>query len=60
MGNAGLGAPNLSRDDWLCGGSKEDIEQSIAFGRFGHMPAFEDRLDDTQLTMLPARLTLAR
>jgi cytochrome c oxidase cbb3-type subunit 3 len=59
-GNIGLGAPNLTNDVWLYGGTTEDIETTIAFGRFGHMPAFEERLDDTQIRMLLAWLTLDR
>jgi len=56
-GNVALGAPNLTDDVWLYGGSVEDIEQTVAFGRHGHMPAFNDRLDDTQIRMLLAWLT---
>ena len=56
-GNTALGAPNLTNDVWLYGGSTEDIERTIALGRFGHMPAFDDRLDDTQIRMLLAWLT---
>lgn len=59
-GNVALGAPNLTDDVWLYGGRTEDIERSIAFGRFGHMPAFNDRLDDTQVRMLVAWLTRQR
>jgi len=56
-GNVSLGAPNLTDSVWLYGGDLEDIEQTIAFGRHGHMPAFDDRLDDTQIRMLLAWLT---
>ena len=52
-----LGAPNLTDSVWMYGGALDDIEQTIAFGRHGHMPAFNDRLDDTQIRMLLAWLT---
>ncbi len=56
-GNVSLGAPNLTDGIWLYGGTLNDIEQTVAFGRHGHMPAFNDRLDDTQVRMLLAWLT---
>ena len=56
-GKVPLGAPNLTDSVWLYGGTPEDIEQTVAFGRHGHMPAFNDRLDDTQIRMLLAWLT---
>jgi len=59
-GNAAIGAPKLSDRIWLYGGGREIIEQSIAHGRNGHMPAFNDRLDDTQIRMLIAWLTQGR
>ncbi len=59
-GNILLGAPSLADGVWLYGGSIEDIERSIAFGRGGVMPAFDDRLDDTQIRMLVAWLTQIR
>jgi cytochrome c oxidase cbb3-type subunit 3 len=59
-GNIVFGAPSLADDVWLYGGSTEDIETSIAFGRRGFMPAFEERLDDTQVRMLIAWLTRNR
>jgi cytochrome c oxidase cbb3-type subunit 3 len=37
-GNMTLGAPNLSDDDWLYGGSGNDITTSIHDGRSGVMP----------------------
>lgn len=57
-GNILLGAPNLVDEVWLYGSSIEDIGTTISFGRAGSMPAFGDRLDDTQVRMLVAWLTL--
>ena len=52
LGNVLLGAPNLVDDDWLYGNSEEALQHSIAVGRTGEMPAFNDRLDDTQVRLL--------
>jgi cytochrome c oxidase cbb3-type subunit 3 len=55
-GNAALGAPNLVDDIWLYGNSDEALKESIANGRSGEMPAFGERLDDTQIRLLVALL----
>jgi cytochrome c oxidase cbb3-type subunit III len=39
-GNQTLGAPNLTDDIWLYGGSPESIRKSITQGRHGQMPAW--------------------
>lgn len=39
-GNQGLGAPDLTDDDWLYGGNGEAITASIRNGRGGMMPAW--------------------
>ncbi len=59
-GNQALGAPDLSDDVWLYGGSIEALSVSLSQGRNGHMPAFEGRLDDTQIRMLVAWLSRER
>ena len=56
-GNPALGAPSLIDDDWLYGNSDAALRESIAIGRNGEMPAFGDRLDDTQIRLLVAWLT---
>lgn len=56
-GNVILGAPKLNDDIWLYGGSIEAVRESIASGRNGVMPAFGERLDDTQIRLLLALLT---
>jgi len=56
-GNPALGAPNLVDDIWLYGDSDADLLHSIAMGRTGEMPAFGERLDDTQIRLLVALLT---
>ena len=55
-GNPLLGAPNLTDSVWLYGGSLEAITESLNNGRQGVMPAFADRLDDTQIKLLVAYL----
>ena len=56
-GNILFGAPSLVDEVWLYGGSTQDMETSISLGRRGFMPAFDDRLDDTQIRLLLAWLT---
>ena len=55
-GNVLLGAPNLTDSVWLYGGSSEAIAESLRIGRQGVMPAFAERLDDTQIRLLVAYL----
>ena len=57
-GNPALGAPKLNDDTWLYGGNIEAVTESIANGRIGVMPAFDERLDDTQIRLLLALLTV--
>ncbi len=56
-GNLLLGAPDLTDDASLYGNSPQAIRHSIALGRNGEMPAFGERLDDTQIRLLVAWLT---
>ncbi len=56
-GNPLFGAPDLSDDISLYGAGLDAIERSIADGRNGQMPAFGERLDDTQIRLLVALLT---
>ncbi len=43
-GNQALGAPNLSNNIWLYGGSPRTIKETIAKGRNGRMPAHSEFL----------------
>ncbi len=56
-GNPALGAPSLIAGVWLYGDTDEALQHSIAIGRTGEMPAFGERLDDTQIRLLVALLT---
>ena len=57
-GNPILGAPDLTDNTWLYGGSLKAVKTTIADGRNGVMPAFGERLDATQLKLLVALLTV--
>jgi len=53
-GNKFLGAPNLTNNIWLYGGSPGTIEQSIREGRNGVMPAHRDFLGEQRVQLLVA------
>jgi cytochrome c oxidase cbb3-type subunit 3 len=44
-----VGAPNLTDDIWLFGGSKDAIVAQITKPRQGVMPAWAGRLDDASI-----------
>lgn len=44
--------PNLADDDWLHGGTHAQIQDTIARGRNGYMPAFKEVLKESQLDEL--------
>ena len=49
-----VGAPNLTDDIWLYGGSTKQIEFTIRHGRNGMMPAQKDRFSKEQIHVLAA------
>ncbi|MFM2590818.1 c-type cytochrome [Vibrio sp. TBV020] len=51
-GNQGVGAPNLTDNVWLHGGSKEDIRKNITQGINNQMPDFGERLTRNQIMSL--------
>ncbi len=51
-GNQALGAPNLANNIWLYGGSPRTIEQTIAKGRNGQMPAHGEFLGKDKVHIL--------
>ncbi len=53
-GNPALGAPNLTDDIWLYGGSDEAIRTTLVEGRNGIMPAHGDLLGDNRTKILAA------
>ena len=53
-GNQALGAPNLSNNIWLYGGSPRSIKETIAKGRNGRMPAHSEFLGTAKSHILAA------
>lgn len=53
-GNQTLGAPNLTDNIWLYGGTQKQIFQSIASGRNGIMPAHGEFLGEAKVHLLAA------
>ena len=53
-GNKTLGAPNLTDDIWLYGGSQDAIVETILNGRKGQMPAHKDFLGEAKVHVLAA------
>lgn len=53
-GNTALGAPNLTDDVWLYGGSISKISESLIKGRNGQMPAFGEFLGEAKVHLLTA------
>ncbi len=53
-GNIAMGAPNLTDDTWLYGGSINRIAQSVAKGRNGKMPAHGEFLGEAKVHLLAA------
>ncbi|HWT09606.1 MAG TPA: cytochrome-c oxidase, cbb3-type subunit III [Roseomonas sp.] len=51
-GNREVGAPRLSDQVWLQGGSKQEIVSMIRNPRMGVMPAWQGRLDPATINML--------
>lgn len=53
-GNPALGAPDLTDNIWLYGGSQKTVMQTIADGRTGRMPAHKDFLGEAKSHLLAA------
>ncbi len=53
-GNQQLGAPNLTDDIWLHGGTEAAITETIARGRLNQMPAHKGFLDEGKIHLLTA------
>lgn len=53
-GNPALGAPNLTDNTWLYGGSEAVIAETITMGRNNVMPAFKDLLGEEKVHLLAA------
>lgn len=53
-GNQMVGAPNLTDNVWLYGGSEKTIIETLTNGRNGHMPAQKENLGDERIHLLAA------
>lgn len=53
-GNQAIGAPNLTDNVWLYGGSEAAIIETITKGRSGQMPAQKDKLSPAKIHLLAA------
>lgn len=49
-----MGAPNLTDDIWLYGGSERAVEESIRNGRAGVMPAWKAILGEEKVHLVSA------
>lgn len=53
-GNVAIGAPNLTDDVWLFGGTEKSIVETITNGRSNQMPAHKELLDSDKIHLLTA------
>jgi len=53
-GNYAMGAPNLTDDIWLYGGTYGDVAITLNVGRNGHMPAQSERLGEERIHLMTA------
>lgn len=51
-GNPALGAPNLTDTVWLWGGEREQIRQTLLFGRLNHMPAHDKLMSPGEIRVV--------
>lgn len=53
-GNQMLGAPNLTDNIWLYGGSQRAVTETLNYGRNGVMPAFDQTLGEDKVHVVAA------
>lgn len=53
-GNQALGAPNLTDQIWLYGGSTRAVTETLNYGRNGVMPSFKKTLGDDKIHVVAA------
>ena len=53
-GNQALGAPNLTDNIWLYGGSEKAVTETVSNGRHGKMPAHKEFLGEDKVHLLAA------
>jgi len=52
LGDVNLGVPNLADHEWLFGGERQNIFNSVYYGRAGVMPHWSERLSPEMITAL--------
>jgi cytochrome c oxidase cbb3-type subunit 3 len=53
-GNYAFGAPNLTDQIWLYGGSQRAVQETLRNGRAGVMPAWNEILGEDKIHILTA------
>lgn len=53
-GNPAVGAPDLTDQNWLFGGSRKDVTETVMNGRSGVMPAWKDILGEDKVQLVSA------
>ncbi|MGF1694232.1 cytochrome-c oxidase, cbb3-type subunit III [Vibrio kyushuensis] len=53
-GNPAVGAPDLTDQSWLFGGSRADVTETVMYGRSGVMPAWENILGEDKVQLVSA------
>ncbi|GAA6185913.1 MULTISPECIES: cytochrome-c oxidase, cbb3-type subunit III [Alteromonadaceae] len=51
-GNQALGAPNLTDNIWLYGGSTDVVTETVNYGRAGVMPSFKNTLGEKKIHLV--------
>lgn len=51
-GRHDVGGPDLTDANWIYGGDRQSIVDSVHYGRQGHMPSWEGRLSSTEIKLL--------
>lgn len=51
-GRHDLGGPDLTDANWIYGGDRQSVFNSVQYGRQGHMPSWEGRLSPTEIKLL--------
>ncbi|MEP0354955.1 cytochrome-c oxidase, cbb3-type subunit III [Paraglaciecola sp.] len=53
-GNYAFGAPNLTDQTWLYGGTEKTITETLTYGRNGVMPSFKNTLGEKKIHLVAA------
>jgi cytochrome c oxidase cbb3-type subunit 3 len=54
LGDRDMGAPNLADAIWLYGGDRKTLHQTVAYSRYGVMPAWGQRLSEADVRSVSA------